>query len=255
MTEWDPCYDSVLAIGEQGWSFNSVNQPNGCWKGPQQNYSFNRTQRREIRACLELLGAVVHCWGSCTLGKVSRWNRSTTHSCMSWGRRCIIVIIQGFISYVSLMFVSTRYCNDPWFFNGIFKLYPVCECLCIYTLLPRKHHEMWVLLRILKPSHVACSTIFRDQTAAHDIIAGFMLDFVLFAVYLVDTAHACVAQITSLRWRDMFCSNFQTCAHWTCNTEISLKHGLVGSPVEQCDSGNPLLENSNVKICFFLTEL
>lgn len=40
VTEWDPCHDSVLAIGEQGWSFTSGDLLNGCYKGPQQIDSF-----------------------------------------------------------------------------------------------------------------------------------------------------------------------------------------------------------------------
>lgn len=39
MTEWDPCHDSVLVIGEQGWSFKSGDLLHGCYKGPQQNDS------------------------------------------------------------------------------------------------------------------------------------------------------------------------------------------------------------------------
>lgn len=40
VTEWDPCHDSVLAIGEQCWPFKSGDLLNGCYKGPQQNHSF-----------------------------------------------------------------------------------------------------------------------------------------------------------------------------------------------------------------------
>lgn len=61
MTEWDPCHDSVLAIGEQGWSFRSGDLLRGGYTGPQQNISLGFWH--SFWLSVQLLDAHVWCWG------------------------------------------------------------------------------------------------------------------------------------------------------------------------------------------------
>lgn len=61
VTEWDPCHDSVLAIGEHGWSFRSGDLLRGGYTGPQQNISL--VFWHSFWLSVQLLDAHVWCWG------------------------------------------------------------------------------------------------------------------------------------------------------------------------------------------------